>query len=332
MDVLLIGGTGLISTGIVRLLRERGAGVTMLHRSAGGEQGADSVLGDRNHRGDLERALDAGPYDAVVDMVCFRPDQAELAADVFAGRVAQYVFCSTVDVYRKTVDHYPLTEDAVRDPSPTFPYAFAKAACERVFEEAAGRGAFALTILRPAATYLDGAVAPFGSYQLNVERLRAGRPIVLPGDGTSIWTAAHRDDVALAFANALGNAAALGSAYHLAGAELLTWNSYWTIVAEALGVEPRFVHIPTDVLRRLAPRRAEWCAENFRYDNIFDTGAAARDLGFAATIGWREGVSRFPFAFPDVVPADLEHDVDAVLADWEAAIMALPPVPADSTR
>lgn len=333
MNVLIIGGTGLISTGIVRILQARGTNVTILHRTAGGEQGAEVVIGDRDRREDLARAAAAGPFDAVIDMVCFRPEQAHLAIDVFRGTVPQYILCSTVDVYRKVVDSYPLTEHATRDPSPTFPYAFGKAACERAFEEAAAAGAFALTMIRPAATYFESAVAPFGSFQLDVERLRADKPIVLPGDGTSIWTAAHRDDVALAFVNALGNPRAYGNAYHVAGAELLTWNSYWSIVAEAIGVDrPRFAHIPTEVLRRLSPKRSEWCVENFQYDNIFDTSAAARDLGFTASIGWREGVSTFPFTFDAPVPADLSRDVDAVLADWDAMLGGLPALPADTTR
>ena len=332
MRVLIVGGTGLIGTGIVRILRDRGVDVTILHRTTGGEKGAASVIGDRDRPEDLARALDSGPFDTVIDMVCFRPEQARTAVEAFAGRITQYIFCSTVDVYRKIVDHYPLTEDAVRDPSPTFPYAFGKVECERVFEGAARSGAFALTTIRPAATYLDSAVAPFGSFQLNVERLRAGLPIVLPGDGSSIWTAAHRDDVALAFANAVRNSVAWGRAYHVAGSELLTWNSYWRIVAEAIDIaEPAFVHIPTDVLAALAPSRSEWCIENFQYDNIFDTSAASRDLGFSATVGWREGVSRFPFAFSTPVDVDLARDVDDVASAWASLLAAAVP-PASATN
>ena len=333
MNVLIIGGTGLISTGIVRILGERGVGVTILHRTPGGEQGADTVLGDRDNVDDLRRALASGPYDAVIDMVCFHPEQARTAVQVFGGTVQHYVFCSTVDVYRKAVDVYPLTEDAPRDPSPTFRYAFAKAACERVFEAAADSGAFSLTTIRPAATYLDSAVAPLGSFQLNVERLRTGRPIILPGDGSSIWTAAHRDDVALAFANALANPYARGQKYHVAGAELLTWNSYWRILSRAAGVErPHFTHIPTEVLARLAPTRSKWCVENFQFDNIFDTSAAARDLGFTATIGWREAVSRFTFTFDTPVDSGLSRDIDAILADWDAMLAAAPAHSPDTTR
>lgn len=328
MHVLILGGTGIISTGIVRELLSRGHEVTAVHRGPGEPAtGLVHVAGDRDSLSDLLRAGERRPVDAVIDMICFRPEQAELAIRAFGGRVRQYVFCSTVDVYRKTVDSYPLREDAPRDPSPTFPYAYAKAACERAFESAAGQGAFDLTTIRPAATYADQAVAPMGSYQLYVERLRAGLPIVLHGDGSAIWTVAHRDDVALAFAGALGNPDAVGRAFTVAGEELLTWNSYWRIAAAAIGApEPRFVHIPTSVLARLSPARAEWCVENFQYDNIFDCSAAAAHLGYRPRIGWRAGAQGLRTGFPSPVDADLKADFEELLAAWERMINSAVPV------
>src|SRR5690606_39062296 len=108
---------------------------------------------------------------------------------------------------------------------------------------------------------------------------------------TSIWPACHRDDVARAFVRAIGNPAAIGKAYNVAGEEWMTFHHYWRTVAEELGVaEPRMVHIPTDILANMLPNEASWCAENFRYNNMFDNSEARRDLDFRCTIAWRDGI------------------------------------------
>jgi nucleoside-diphosphate-sugar epimerase len=117
--------------------------------------------------------------------------------------------------------------------------------------------------------------------------------VIVPGDGTSFWVACHRDDVARAFVGALGKEAAYGQSYHVTGEEWLTWDAIHGIVAEALGApSPALVHVPTDLLGRVAPKEAEWCVENFHYNNLFDNAAARADLGFAYTIPFAEGARR----------------------------------------
>lgn len=150
MRVLVIGGTGLISTSITRYLVERGDEVTLYNR---GRRAADipgdarRILGDRTEYGVFEAQMaEAGLYDAVIDMVAFQPEDVESAIRAFGGRVGQYVFCSTVDVYTKPARYYPVREDAERQPSPTFPYAYRKAQCERILEAAHARGDFQVTI------------------------------------------------------------------------------------------------------------------------------------------------------------------------------------------
>lgn len=298
MRVLIVGGTGLISTAITRQLVARGDEVVLYNR---GQRQAEippvqRIVGDRNDCAAFEaQVAKAGRFDAAIDMVCFRPEQAESAIRAFRGRAEHYVFCSTVDVYTKPAPRYPVREDAPRVPSPTFPYAFEKARCERLLEAAHAQGDLCVTMIRPAWTYGEGGTMlhTFGWGTYYLDRLCRGEPIIVHGDGTSFWTACHRDDVARAFAGALGNAEAYGKAYHVTGEEWLTWNAIHYAVAEALGApRPQLVHIPTDLLGRVAPRAAEWCVENFCYNNIFDNTAARRDLGFAYTIPFAAGIRR----------------------------------------
>ena len=299
MKVLIIGGTGLISTAITRYLIERGEDVTLYNRGVSQTDvppGLRHIQGDRTQYATVEAQMaEAGHFDCVIDMVCFKPGEAESAIRAFQGRIGQYVFCSTVDVYTKPARRYPVTEDAERKPSLTFPYAFDKAACERLLEEAHQRGDFPVTVIRPAHTYGEGRglIHAFGWETYYFDRIRKGKPIIVQGDGTSFWATCHRDDVGRAFAAAVGNERTFGRAYHVAGEEPMTWDGYHQTVAEAMGApKPRLVHIPTDLLGTVAPKAAEWCVENFHFNNIFDNAAASADLGFRQTIPWLEGVRR----------------------------------------
>ena len=299
MNVLIVGGTGLISTGITRALQEMGADVTHYNRGKAPSQLADApptLHGDRQDFAAFEAQMaEAGPYDCVIDMVCFTPEEAESAVRAFRGRTGHYLFCSTVDVYTKQPPVLPITEDTPREPLPSFPYAYRKAACERILEAAHARGDFPVTIIRPAYTYGEGRglLHTFRGGMYYLHRLRTGQPIIVHGDGLSLWTACHRDDVGRAFAVAAGNAAAFGKAYHVAGEEWLTWDRYHREAAAALGgPAPQLVHVATDTLYAALPDEAEWCRENFRYNNIFDNQAAQADLDFRYTVPWREGVQR----------------------------------------
>jgi nucleoside-diphosphate-sugar epimerase len=299
MKVLVIGGTGLISTAITRFLVEHGDDVTIYNRGKRVEEVPDNVkriVGDRQDYPIFKNQIaKMGKFDCVIDMICFLPEEAEKAVRIFKDRTKQYIFCSTVDVYTKPAKKYPVTEDAEKKPQKSFSYAFNKAACERIFFNADRNNDFSLTIIRPAYTYGEGAgiLHTFGWGTYFLDRIRKGKPVIVHGDGTSFWVACHRDDVARAFVGAVGNENAFGKAYHVTGEEWMTWNSYHHKVAEAMKIPlPSLIHIPTDLLRNIAPKQAEWCAENFQFNNMFDNKAAKADLGFKYTIPWVEGVRR----------------------------------------
>ena len=327
MRVLILGGTGLISTGITSQLLERGDEVVHFNRGETPSQFGQRVglvVGDRNSTQDLSRAVESGPFDAVIDMICFTPDQAKSAINAFKGQATQYLMCSTVDVYDKPSLFSPVTEDHPRNPAKSFPYAYLKAQAEALFEAAHSNGDFLLTILRPGATYVNGAVPSIGSFALAVNRLRRGLPIIVHGDGSSIWVACHRDDVAQAFVNTLNNPRAFGKSYNVTGGEYLTWNEYWETVAEELKVpNVKFLHVPTDVLVKVAPNLAEWCGMNFQYNNILSSEAAQRDLGFQYRTKWREGVKTFGWGtLPDPDPIQAS-DYNAIVVAWEKACSLL---------
>jgi len=297
MDVLLIGGTGLISTAITRQLVDAGHDVTLFNRGESDapipEASVDRIEGDRY--GEAFRDAFAGEsFDAAIDMICYDGDHADAAVDALGGRVDQFVFCSTIDVYERPAPDLPITEDAPR--APVTGYAEGKIAAEDHLRAAHG-DAFATTILRPWHTYgevgtdanLSGSIgdAPlFG-------RLRAGRPVVLHGDGTSMWAACHREDVAGAFVDAVGNDAAYGETYHVTSEEPVTWEGYHRRIAAGIGApDPEFVYVPTGLLVEALPERTQGLRDHYQYGTVFDNAKVRRDLGFEYTIPLEEGARR----------------------------------------
>ena len=326
MKILIIGGTGLISTAITHQLLARGDDVTLYNRgktSTSTSLDVRQITGDRRDFAAFESQMAAaGSFDCVIDMVCFQPEEAESAIRAFKGRVGHYLLCSTVDVYTKPAPHYPIREDAPQ--LPLGAYAMGKMLCESMCLSADRRGDMPVTILRPAQTYGEGGrlVHTFGWSTTYLDRIRRGKPIVIHGDGSSLWCACHIHDVARGFVNAAGNEAAFGKCYNVTGEEWMTWNQYAAYIAVAMGAPPpTIVHIPTDMLMKIAPKRAGVCAINFQFDNIFDNHAAHADLAFRYTIPFVEGVRR-TIAWLDAndgfADSDAEPFDDRLIQAWES--------------
>lgn len=326
MRVLIIGGTGLISTSITRQLLERGQDEVVLFNRGVTEQrvsqGIHQIHGDRKDRAEFERRMhEAGFFDCVIDMICYTAEDAGSAVRAFEGRVAQYIFCSTVDVYTKPATRYPYREDEPL--SGLGDYAVNKVLCERLLMQAHVDRLLPVTIIRPAYTYGESGsiIHSLGWGTTYLDRVRKGKPIVVHGDGNSLWVACHVDDVARAFVNAIGNQRAIGEAYHTTGQDWMTWNQYHLGVAHALDApDPVCVYIPSNLLSRISPKRAGVCAVNFQFNNIFDNTAAVRDLGFIYTVPWVEGVRRtvgWLDANHRIANSDEDLFDDRLIAAWQ---------------
>ncbi len=297
MKILIIGGTGLISTSISRQLLEAGHDLTLYNRGeteARLPEGHQVIKGDRNELKSFENQMqNAGHFDCVIDMVCYRPEHAESDIRAFKGRIGQLIFCSTVDVYTKPPATFPIEETHERQALSD--YGRNKALCEDLFMAAHSDGVFPVTSLRPASTYGEGGniIHTFGWGSFFLDRLRKGHPVIVHGDGESLWVSCHIDDVARAFVNTIGNQRAFGKSYHLTGDVWQTWNQYHDRLAEAIGApKPTLVHIPSDLLVRASPENTMVTYLNFQYTNIFDNTAAKTDLDFACTINWPTGAKR----------------------------------------
>lgn len=331
MRVLIVGGTGVISTPLTARLVE--AGHEVVHYNRGqrpirGAAPAATITGDRNDFPRFEAQMaEAGHWDCVYDMVVFRPEEAASAVHAFRGRTRLYAFCSTVDVYQKPAPCYPVTEDSPLQGVSA--YGIAKAACEAALVDAHDRGDLAVTTLRPAYTYGPGARGVLHSLGFDtrfLERLRRGLPVIVHGDGMGLWVACDAADAATAFAGVLGNEGASGRAYNVVGEETITWNQYVQRLAAALGwPAPELVRIPTDLLLKLAPEAATITAENLQFPNVIGNARAKAELGFRCTVPFETGMLRL------VEWLDIEGKLDRgtdegyerILDTWRAAEAAM---------
>lgn len=331
MNLLIIGGTGLISTALTRQLAVNGHRVTVFNRGKRDvplPADVANIVGDRYDPGAFVPAMRAaGEFDCVIDMITYTPQDAESLVVAFLGRTGHLIVASTIDVYRKPPTCFPITE---QEPLAGIgAYAINKAEVERLLARAHQEKGLPVTIIRPAHTYGPGGthrghvVHSFGKGTGFLDRLRKGKPVIVHGDGSSLWTSCYLEDVARGFAGAVGNPDTIGRSYHVTADEWLTWDTYHRRVAEAMNAPaPDLVHIPTDLLRRIAPRHSLLAVENLQFHNIFDNSAAKRDLGFRYTIPFLQGMRetiQWVEATHGFDNSDEDPFYDRVIAEWRKA-------------
>jgi nucleoside-diphosphate-sugar epimerase len=291
MRVLFIGGTGIISSASSPLALESGIDLYLLNRGKshrGIPEGAKVLPGDANDRASLEAAIGELKFDAVVNWIVFTPDQIERDLDVFRGRTGQYVFISSASAYQTPPSSLPVTESTVLD-NPLWEYSRNKIACEERLVRAYREEKYPVTIVRPSHTY-DRTLLPFDHGWTVVDRMRRGKPVLVHGDGTSLWTLTHHRDFARAFVPLLGNPHAIGEAFHITSDEWLTWDQIYDQIAYAAGTTAQKVHVPSEVIVRRDPGRSGGLLGDKANSMVFDNAKIKRTVpGWNATIPFARG-------------------------------------------
>jgi nucleoside-diphosphate-sugar epimerase len=297
MKVLFIGGSGFISTSVSRLAVARGIELYWLNR--GQRQvsvpGVKVINADVHAPDQARQALGDQSFDAAVDWIAYTTDDIERDLALFRGRVKQFIFISSASAYQKPPSHPIITESSPLY-NPVWKYSQDKIACENRLQQAYRDEGFPITIVRPSLTYGDRnlpiAIGGWDSYTL-IDRIKTGRPIIVHGDGSSLWVVTHSDDFAKGFVGLLGNEQAIGNAFHITSDEVLTWNQIYTIIADAAGATPKLVHIASDYILRLAPETGRGLLGDKAWSVIFDNSKIKTFVpGFQATIPFREGIRR----------------------------------------
>lgn len=295
MKIMIIGGSGLISTAITQQLCDRKDEVILFNRGqsplrAKGELRV--IQGDRNDEALLRSTLKSERPDAVIDMVAYAPSQAEALVRACEGNTPQIVMCSTVCVYGGPLTKLPATDDEPH--RPVGEYGKNKSAIETIVLNRPSEGGQHATVLRPSYTTGEGATLGGLVFDDSTpNRLRQGLPLVIMDDGKTAWAISHVSDVAAGFVASLGNAAAKNQAYHLTSDEHTDWNGIFQAMAEAAGAKAaNTVKIPSAWLYAQAPRRSVGIQYIYRHPSVFDNRKAARDLGFKTTVSLRDTFAR----------------------------------------
>ncbi len=294
MKVLFIGGTGTISTAVSRLAVAKGIELYHLNRGqrATGVEGVKTLIGDIHQPESLQKALEGQQFDVVVDWIAFKPEDIERDLALFRGKVKQFIFISSASAYQKPVSRYLITESTPLS-NPFWEYSRAKIACEDQLMAAYREDGFPITIVRPSHTYDFNLPLSIGSGYTVPDRMKKGLPVVVHGDGTSLWVVTHSEDFARGFIGLLGNLQAIGHSFHITTDEVLTWNQIYDTLADALGVKANVVHISSDFIAQVAPSLGPGLIGDKAHSVVFDNSKIKAFVPeFKAVIPFREGVRR----------------------------------------
>ena len=323
LSVLFIGGTGIISSACTQRARDAGMEVSVLNRGVSTTrplpEGCRLLTADLDDEAAVREALDGLSFDVVADFRAFTPAQVQSRLDLLRDRMGQYVFISSASAYQTPPQRLPVLESTPLS-NPFWQYSRDKIACEDLLVRAYRESGLPATIVRPSHTY-DKTLLPFDGGWTVVDRMRRGVPVVVPGDGTSLWTLTHHVDFAHAFVGLLGQPAAIGDSFHITSDEWLTWNQIFTAVATAAGVEATLVHVPSDAIAEVDPQWGAGLLGDKAHSLIFDNSKVKRLVpDFAATISFATG-AREIIDWYDADPARQQVD-EAMATTMDALVRA----------
>ncbi len=297
MKALFIGGTGLISSAVSRLAVERGIELWLLNRGQKGEffpRGAKHIVADYRDQKSVHEALRGQTFDVVADWIAFTPDQAAADVALFSGRTGQFIFISSASAYQKPATHYVITESTPLR-NPYWQYSRDKIAGEELLMREYREKGFPVTIVRPSLTYgvtqIPAAVGSWSHPWTLVDRMRKGKRIIVPGDGTSLWTMTHNSDLAKGFVGLMGNIRAIGHAFHITSDEVLTWNQIYGLIGAAAGAPPDMVHVASEFIAAFNPEDLGNLIGDKAQCGVFDNAKIRSFVpGYVATVPFAEGI------------------------------------------
>lgn len=327
MKVLFIGGTGTISYNCSKLAIEKGFEVSLLNRGKSSLRepliDAELIYADIREPDSVRLVLGDKRFDVVVEFLAFNPEHIEVDLDLFRGRTNQYIFISSASAYQTPPETLPVTEKTPLD-NPVWQYSRDKAACEARLLQAYREEGFPVTIVRPSHTYDEGYIPVTGRWTL-VDRMLQGKPVIVYGDGTSLWTMTHSSDFAKGFVGLFGKTETIGQAYHITSDEWQTWNQITEKLADTLGVEPKIVHVPSDLIAQFDPVWGEGLLGDKSLSMVFDNSKIKNLVPeFVCTVPFREGIARsveFYRHHPELQVIDTKFNgtVDAILKSYAKA-------------
>lgn len=319
MKILFVGGTGTISMAITRLLASRGDELYLLNRGNRNEGLPDNVkqiIADIDDEKDVAEKIKDLSFDCVGEFIGFVPSQLERDFRLFQGKTKQYIYISSASAYQKPVKGYVITEETPLE-NPYWEYSRNKKACEEYLMERYQKDGFPVTIVRPSHTYDERSVplgvhGENGSWQV-VKRIKEGKPVIIHGDGTSLWTLTHNSDFAVAYAGLIGNEKAIGEAFHITSDESISWNEIYKDIADALGVELKPYYVSSKTLADFGKYDFTGSLIGDKSNSVVFDNSKVKSLvpEFSAKVSIKDGIAstvKYILEHPEYQKEDKEFD------------------------
>jgi nucleoside-diphosphate-sugar epimerase len=325
LRVLFIGGTGVISSACVReAVKDDAIELFVLNRGESAARplpaGVRELRADARDAAAVRRATEGLDFDSVADFVAFAPGHVRADIDLFQDRTGQYVFISTASAYQTPPSRLPVTESTPLR-NPYWQYARDKIACEDLLVAEYRDSGFPATIVRPSHTY-DATKTVLSGGWTSLARMLAGRPVIVHGDGTSLWTVTHHSDFARAFVPLLAHPRAVGDVFHITSDDVLTWDQIAYALGAALGVTPQLVHVPSEVIAAHDPEWGAGLLGDKAHSMVFDNSKIKSVVpGWRAVIPFERGAREIAAWYladqaRQVVDEKLDALMDRLAADY----------------
>lgn len=331
---LFIGGTGTISTAISKLVSQakdwelyvinRGSRNNILPSNV-----RTIVVNDINDEAEVAKSLSSMEFDCVCDFIAFVPTQVERDFRLFNGRTKQFMYISSASAYQKPLSNHIITEETPLV-NPYWKYSRDKIECETFLMEKYQKNGFPITIIRPSHTYDErsiplGVHGKNGSWQV-VKRMLAGKPVIIHGDGTSLWTMTHNSDFAKGFFGLMGNPHSIGESFQITSDESLTWNQIYQCIADCLNVPLNAYHVSSEFLAATSDYDLTGSLIGDKANTVMFDNSKLKQVvpDFKATVRFDQGIREtieYVLAHPEYQKEDKEFDTwcDKIIQVLEAA-------------
>jgi nucleoside-diphosphate-sugar epimerase len=327
LRALIIGGNGIISSSVTRRALESGFDVTLVNRGVSTTRppidGVRALVGDASDAASISAAIGNEEFDVVANFRSFLPEQVSGDIKLFAGRTAQYLYISSASAYQKPVAHLPITESTPLK-NTFWQYSRDKIASEQVLIEASRASDFPVTIIRPSHTY-DETLIPIEGGWTAIDRMRRGVPVLVHGDGTSLWTLTHARDFAVGFVGLMGNPVAVGDVFQITSDFVYPWDAIYRMLGAAAGVVPNLVHVASETIAAAVPDWGPGLLGDKSHSVVFDNSklrSVVPEFNPTTTFaqGAREIVDWYDAdASRRVVDADVNASFDRLIANASKA-------------
>ncbi|WP_424767695.1 SDR family oxidoreductase [Paenibacillus sp. sgz302251] len=336
MKALFIGGTGTISSAITKQLAEEGWELYLLNRGSRNEalpSGVNIIKADIHDEDLVSQLIENLEFDVVADFIAFEPAQLERDYRLFKGKTKQFIFISSASAYQTPLSDYRITEGTPLS-NPYWEYSRNKIACEDYLMKQYRDSGFPITIIRPSHTYDErsiplGVHGSKGTWQV-AKRMLENKPVIIHGDGTSLWTMTHNSDFAKGFIGLMGNIHAIGESVHITSDETVTWNQIYEAIADALGVKLNAVHVSSAFLDACSKEDYRGGLLGDKANSVvFDNSKLKRLVPeFVATTRFDQGIKQtieYILAHPEHQTEDKDFDIwcDKVIRVLDAAVKTI---------